>query len=332
MSPKNAAPPPVRRTLRRENILNTVDLNLLRVFDVLMKERSVTRAAERLGRTQPAVSHSLSRLRHLFKDELFSREGGTLEPTSRAEDLALEIGGALSVIRHAMDQHLNFDPRVTARHFRIGLSDYTAVIFLPQLVDAFRRQAPHASLNVLHAREGDVANSLKSKEVDYAILGNTQLQGVPFRLVELGRDRMVCAAWKGNPLTETFDTAAYLASPHLQISADGTAPGAADAALEEMGKSRRVIATIPHYLVAPWVIKGTDLITVFGDSVLPAISSESETRVLDLPFPLPDVSISLVHKVGMEQDSGHKWFLGLVRQVITEQRSRKEEAYRRLRQ
>ena len=310
--------------------LNQIDLNLLRTFDILIQERSVTRSAIRLGRTQSAVSHSLGRLREIFNDVLFSWDSGHMEPTPRAKELAIVISRALADIRLVVDRHLNFEPAKTTRNFRIGLSDYTAVTFLPTLIDSFSKIAPHATLNVVHAREPDVLESLRSREVECAVLGNARVEGDQFEVIELSKDRMVCGGWSGNGLLDDFTPERYLASPHLQISADGTAVGVADTVMRAMGFTRRVIATIPHYLVAPWVIKGTQLVTVFGDGVLLALPKESEIRIVPPPINLPEVTISLIFERNVAFDPGHMWFRNLITGVSDSQKIRKEKIYEQL--
>lgn len=310
--------------------LNQIDLNLLRTFDVLMQERSVTRSAMRLGRTQSAVSHSLGRLREIFNDVLFSWDAGMMEPTPRARELAIVISRALADIRLVVDRHLNFEPAQTNRNFRIGLSDYTAVTFLPTLIESFSALAPNATLNVVHAREPDVLESLRSREVECAVLGNARVEGDQFEVVELSRDRMVCGGWSGNRLLDDFTPERYLASPHLQISADGTAAGVADTVLRGMGLTRKVVATIPHYLVAPWVIKGTQLVAMFGDGVLLALPEESEIRIVPPPINLPEVTISLIFERNVAFDPGHRWFRNLITSVSDSQKIRKEQIYERL--
>lgn len=310
--------------------LNQIDLNLLRTFDVLMRERSVTRSADRLGRTQSAISHSLGRLREVFQDELFTRDAGIMEPTARAKELAEVISRSLHEIRVAVDRHLYFDPATTCRNFRIGLSDYTAVTYLPELIETFSKLAPNASMNVVHAREPDALGSLKNREVECAVLGNAKIDAEHFEVVELSRDRMVCAGWKGNPIMGDMTVDHYVASPHLQISADGIAAGVADATLQRLGLQRKVVATIPHYLVAPWVIKGTELISVFGDGVLLALADESETAIVPPPIELPDVMISMIFDRANELDPGHRWFRELIVTVSEKQRMLKQGVYKRL--
>lgn len=310
--------------------LNQIDLNLLRTFDVLMQERSVTKAALRLGRTQSAISHALAKLREIFNDDLFSRDAGTMEPTARAKELAVVLTRALSDIRQVVDRHLNFEPATTFRNFRIGLSDSAAVTILPSLITNFSAQAPNATLNVLHTRESEVVELLKSKEIECAVLGNISLKDEHLTVVQISTHTMVCAGWKGNPLLDDFSQEKYLASPHLQISADGKANGVADVVLKGLGLKRKVVATIPHYLVAPWVIKGTPLVTVFGDDFIYALSEETETRILPSPFPLPDVRVCMVYERTAEAEAGHAWLRSLITATYETQRALKEAAYLRL--
>ncbi|MCY1491271.1 Nodulation protein D 2 [compost metagenome] len=310
--------------------LNQIDLNLLRTFDALMQERSVSKAAETLGRTQSATSHSLSRLRHIFKDELFSRESGVMEPTPRAKELAAVLTRALADIRQVVDRHLNFEPASTLRNFRIGLADSTSVSLLPSVIKNFSAQAPNATLNVLHTREDEVLDLLKTKQIECAVLGNISLKGDQITTVQLSTHKMVCAGWKGNSLLDDLTKERYLSSPHLQISSDGQAEGAADIVLKGLGLKRRVVATISHYLAAPWVIKDTPLITVFGDDFIFAITEETETRIVPVPFTLPDVRLSMVYERSAEADAGHAWLRDLIMATTEVQQALKEEAYRRL--
>lgn len=309
--------------------LNHIDLNLLRTFDALMQERSVSKAAERIGRTQSATSHSLSRLRLIFKDELFSRESGVMEPTPRAKELAAVLTPALADIRQVVDRHLNFEPASTFRNFRIGLADSTAVTVLPSLIKNFSLQAPNATLNVLHTREAEVLDLLKTKQIECAVLGNVSIKSEQITTVQLSTHKMICAGWKGNSLLDDLTEERYLSSPHLQISSDGKAEGAADVVLSGRGLKRRVVATISHYLVAPWVIKGTPLLTVFGDDFVFAITEETETRIVPAPFPLPDVRFSMIYERSAESDAGHAWLRDLIMATSKVHEALKEEAYRR---
>ncbi|MHA6728810.1 LysR family transcriptional regulator [Devosia sp. A369] len=310
--------------------LNNMDLNLLRVFDALMRELSVTRAASRIGRTQSAVSHSLSKLRRIFDDELFLKDNGRLRPTLRAQQVAVVVTSVLSELQAVVEGGRSFEPLQSTRNFRIGLTDYTGVAFLPLLVQMFADEAPNATLNILHAKEAEVPVRMRAREFECAILGNPTIDEPGIVGVDLGVDRMVCAGWRGNPDLKDMTVEKYVSLPHLQISADGAAPGVADTVLADMNLTRRVVVTEPHYLVAPWILKGSRLVTAFGESVLFAISDASETLVVRPPIPFPDVILKMLYEGYLETDPAHRWLRALVRRVADQQRTQKEVLYEKL--
>ena len=170
---------------------NNIDLNLLRVFDALMREQNVTRAAERIDRTQSAVSHSLGKLRELFEDELFTRVGTSMQPTARARELDGAITSALLEIRRAIDRHLVFDTGTMQREFRVGVSDYTAIGFVRGLVEGFQTHAPHSTLKVIHAREQEVPSLLRSSFLDCAVLGNVNFDDDELIQRVVSRDKVL---------------------------------------------------------------------------------------------------------------------------------------------
>lgn len=294
---------------------HSIDLNLIRVFDVLMQERSVTRAAESLGRTQSAVSHSLAKLRILFKDELFTRDGGLMRPTPRALELVTDLSDALAKIRATIGRYKVFDPATTERKFRVGLTDYHAIIFVPGLIKEFSRQAPNATLNVIPANRIEDESSDYFRQVDCTVTRANVKDKPGLIKVELGPDRMLCAVWSGSRIANTsLSMEAYLSTPHIQISSDGLSEGLADAALRERGLRRNVVATISNYLVMPWALRGTELITHCGDGIVQMLDQTSEVTLLPPPIPIPSVSANLVIHRQMATDQGTLW----LRQLITE--------------
>ncbi|MEJ1938332.1 LysR family transcriptional regulator, partial [Nostoc sp. NIES-2111] len=207
---------------------SSVDLNLLRLFDVLMREGSVTLAAERLGRTQSAVSHSLGKLRHLFNDKLFSRDGGVMKPTPRAIELYADISDALASIKATIDRHQLFVPGQTRRVFRVGLLDYHSAMVIPELIKRFRAEAPHATLNVMPTSKEEVGRLVLTRKLDFAIIPNFDRFDQNLALFEVDRDDLLCAVWSGSRLLRgPFTLERYLQATHLQISADGLSEGLA---------------------------------------------------------------------------------------------------------
>ncbi|MBB4572685.1 LysR family transcriptional regulator [Rhizobium lentis] len=293
-----------------------LDLNLLRVFDIMMRERSVTRTAERLGRTQSAISHSLGRLRMLFRDDLFTRDGSVMCPTPRAVELLSEISGALSTIRSSIDRHQMFDPASTRRNFRVGLTDYHAMVFVPGLLREFARQAPHATLNIIPANGIEILNAIHLRQVDCALTGASIRDDPRVARIELGQDRLLCAVWSGSAIAMhglTLD--AYLAASHLQISADGVSSGLADIALKAAGLKRNIVATISNYLILPWVLRGTEFITHCGDGILHILDDASEVKVVAPPLKIENVSTSLLLQHHMATDPGMIWLTQVISQI-----------------
>lgn len=272
-----------------------IDLNLLRVFDVLMREMSVTKAAVRLGKTQSAISHSLNKLRYLFKDELFTRDSGAMRPTPRAIELAADIAGALTTIRATIDRHQIFEPIETRRNFRIGLTDYHSMAFIQGLIQEFAKVAPKATLNIVPVSATEVHTLIPSRHLDCALIGASIKEEPNLLRIELGQDRLLCAVWSGSDLArKPLSLDRYLAAKHIQISADGYSEGLADITLRERGLRRVVAATISNYSVIPWVLRGTDFVTHCGDGLLPLLDDRSGVTLVLPPLPLPNVRVSLV--------------------------------------
>ena len=274
---------------------DNVDLNLLRVFEVVMKERSVTKAAVRLGRTQSAISHSINKLRYLFKDQLFTRDGGTIRPTPRALELLVDLSGALATIETAIDRYQAFHPAETRANFRVGLTDYHSFLILPNLIRRFAHGAPKATLNIIPVSTAEVSAMVHSRQLDCALIGSFESDDPGLHRVELGEDRFFCAVWSGSQLAKgKLTLERYLAADHIQVSSDGLSEGLADAALRQQGLRRRVVATISNYPVIPWVLRGTELLTHCGDNVSQIINERSEVAFLTPPIPIPNVRASLI--------------------------------------
>src|ERR1700733_2158397 len=149
--------------------IRAVDLNLLKAFDALHAERAVTRAAGRIGLSQPAMSHALSRLRGLFSDDLFVRTPGGMEPTARAREIAPLISAAIEQIEAALNLGAGFDPATSAAIFTAGMGEYAEVALVGSLAEAFSREAPEATLRLLAMHGADAAEQLERGAIDVAV-------------------------------------------------------------------------------------------------------------------------------------------------------------------
>lgn len=264
--------------------LHGIDLNLLVAFDALICERNVTRAGVRIGRTQPAMSAALARLRLLLKDELFVRSAAGLQPTPRALELAAPLGEALASIQRTLDFTQDFDPSRATVRFTLGLSDHPAFIMLPPLLRHLAKQAPGVTLRIktFTARE-DAVSLLDAGEVDAAvgILGGSTPRIPTMPLFE---EPFVCIARKGHPLTrQTMTLKRFLSYQHLLVSPEGDGVGLVDVKLAQMERKRGIAVTLPQMYAAPAIIARSDLLATMMAGVVRASGMNAALAVLPLP-------------------------------------------------
>ena len=268
--------------------LHGVDLNLLVAFDALMAERSVTRAGARIGRTQPAMSAALSRLRGLLGDELFVRSPSGLQATPRALDLAEPLGRALADIQRTLDYIQAFDPGTSAATFTLGLSEHPAHVLLPRLVELLRGVAPAVTLRIrsFTARD-DAVTMLDAGEVDLAVGVPASIQPGRILTRPLFEERFVCVVRRGHPAaTAPFDLTAFLGLSHLLVSPENERFGLVDAALAKLGRTRRLALTLPQMYAAPALVARSDLVATLMAGVVAASGRAGELVVLEPPLDL----------------------------------------------
>jgi DNA-binding transcriptional LysR family regulator len=304
-------------------IMNTVhigalDLNLLAALDALLEERNVTRAAERLGVTQSAMSHSLARLRALTGDALLVRAGAAMVPTPRAAELAPPIRRALDEIARALAPPAAFDPRTASRKFVLASSDYLELVLLPRLVARLEREAPGIDLRSRRIGD-DVVGDLASGAIDVAIMPmpeRDQRPGVFAR--RLFDEKFVCVVRRGHPLAKKKMTLArYAATPHALIAPRGTELGTVDEALARLGMKRRVAVMVPHFLIAPHVVASSDLVLTLAARVADVLAKPLKLAVLAPPreLELPGFTMSAMWHERAQNDPGQKWMRALLADV-----------------
>ena len=268
--------------------LHGIDLNLLVAFDALMCERNVTRAGVRIGRTQPAMSAALARLRLLLKDELFVRSTAGLQPTPRALELALPLGEALAAIQRTLDFTQAFDPLKSTLRLTLGLSDHPAFVVLPALLERLARLAPGVTLKVrAFSARGDAVDLLDAGEVDAAI-------GVPggstprIPTLPLFEERFVCVAGKHHPLARqtTLSLEDFLSYQHLLVSPEGDGVGHVDLRLAQLGRQRDIAIALPQMYAAPAIVAGGALLATLMAGVVGASGLRGALAVLPLPAEL----------------------------------------------
>lgn len=288
--------------------LSTTDLNLLVAFDALVAEGNVTRAAERVGLTQPAMSHALGRLRKLVGDPLFVRTPQGMVPTPRAVELVDPIRRALGEIDRALHQAPRFDPREARRPFTLACVDFGSFVVVPPLLARLREEAPGVDLVVRQLRMETVERQLAEGEVDIAV-GVLYDAGEPWMMARrLFTDRFVCLVRAGHPVVNgSLSMDQFVALEHALISPRGRHGGFVDTALARLGKKRRVALMIPHFLAAPMVIAQSDLVLTLPERIGRAFAAMLPLTVVAPPLELDAFAVSAFWHERQAHDVAHAW-------------------------
>jgi DNA-binding transcriptional LysR family regulator len=298
----------------------TLDLNLLRVFDSVMSEGSLTRAAEVLSLTQPAASHALKRLHDAVGEPLFLRTAFGMKPTARAQALWPQVRGALDALQHALAPE-DFDPLSEEANFRIAMADATATLLAPQLVRAIQDQHALVNLRVMPLTTRDPRRLLQDGEADLAIghfpeaIAALVAEGAqaPLRHQHLHETHYVCVMRRGHPLAEvplTLDV--YCRAHHLLVSFSGRPHGLVDQALAALGRQRRVVLTVNQFFTAGQVVLQSDLLTVLPLSFMAATGTPAQVVTRPLPLTLAPVAVQMVWPMRQNADPAHRWLRQLV--------------------
>lgn len=286
--------------------LRQFDLNLLVALDVLLQERNVTRAAERLFLSQPAMSGMLSRLRHAFGDELLVRVGRNLEPTDFAANIADRVHECVVGLEDLLEDTRPFVPESDRRAFRVSASDYAALLLFGPIVNRLVEVAPHMSVHFLRL-DLTASERLNVGEIDFAIFPAEIDPALPSE--PLFDDTWVCAAWDRHPsLGEELTIEEFL--KHPQMSFNISDPGhlsVADEFLMRDGCKRNVVASTESFTAAPFLLQGTPLLTVVPRRLGERMREAAEIRLLELPFEVPPLREKLVWNPRFTSSPGHVW-------------------------
>ena len=294
--------------------LRRIDLNLLLTLHALLAEQHVSRAALRLHRSQPAVSHALAQLREIFADPLLVRRGGRLQPTARALELAQPLQEALQQL-DALLGRPGFDPARARRSFRLAMSDYGARVVLPRLIQGLRRDAPEVDLVVTQGSREAMLSQLFDGEIDLA-LGVFPTLAAPLRAETLFEERFACLADRDSvPGRGRLTLAQWLARPHVLVAVRPGADNEIDLALSALGEQRRVALALPHWTAATEVIAGTDLVLTVARRSLEGRLSLRGLRCFEPPLPIRAFSFQQAWHERREGDAAHRWLRGRVMQA-----------------
>jgi DNA-binding transcriptional LysR family regulator len=301
----------------------TLDLNLLRVFDTVMAEGSITRAAQRLAMTQPAVSNALKRLRDSLGEDLLTRAPRGVKPTAFGEALWPQVRSALGHLREALEPG-DYDPTVDTRVFRLTMADAVAAMLLPALMARFEALQARTQIEVHPLIDRDPRGLLGHGDIDFAIgyfpeaVASLVAQGrvAPLRHRRLAEGRYVCAMRRDHPLAaEPLTLDAFCAATHVLVSFSGRAHGFVDQALASHGRTRHIALTVNQFFTAAHVVAACDHLTVLPDGFLPLTGLQERLVVRELPVEPGTVYADALWHVRHDRSAAHQWLLARLDEI-----------------
>lgn len=289
------------------NDLRHADINLLVVFETMMRERNVTRASERLFLCQPTVSSALNRLRTMFDDPLFIRSGRTMEPTARAKEIHVRLGPALEGIALALSCTREFDPRSSEETFHVGLCDEVECALLPRLMQQFRAEAPNITLVVRRVDAWQLPQLLLAGDISLGI-GRAQ---------ELPASAHCRSLRPVQPMLLRADSAAgpvsldeFCRRPHVAVSTLGKVTDDVDGALASHDRQRRVVLAVPQFSALPALLAGSDMLAIVPDYVAQAMAPVAGLRAEHPPLPLSSPDLVMAWRGTSHADPRERWLRG----------------------
>lgn len=288
--------------------LRDIDLNLLLVFDRLLKERRVSNVAESLGLSQPAISNALARLRRILGDELFLRTPRGMEPTPFALELAEPVAYAMGALHTALNQQLVFDPATSTRAFTIAMTDIGEIYFMPTLMEVLAREAPGVTISTVRNTAVNLRDEMEAGRVDLAIGLLPRLKTGIFQR-RLFLQRYVCLFGAKHPLARkrSISLEDFCAADHVLVKAEGTGHGRADDLMSARGIARRVRLTVPHFVAVGHILHSTQMIATVTERLAQSIAEPFDLVWRPHPVALPEVAINVVWHARFQRDAGNRW-------------------------
>jgi DNA-binding transcriptional LysR family regulator len=300
--------------------LGAIDLNLLVVFDAIMRDRSVTRAGQRLGLSQPAMSHALTRLRHILKDELFVRSPNGMVPTPRAEQLGTPIRIALEGLQQSLEP-IEFEPAKATATFRIAVDNYAAIVLVAPIAEAVARMAPGVTLDFRPSGTLNLPELLDRSELHLAI-GPPGIQGERFSLRRLLQDQFVVVHRKGHPAAKAreFSTEKLATLPQLEISSAQFGADFADAG-PGRGKPVSKPAMRAPFLAAAQILATSDLVSAFPLNVAKRMIKSHGLVYHRLSRPPKPIEAAMTWLRRLDNQPAHAWLREVIIHVANEFRT-----------
>lgn len=297
--------------------LNNLDLNLLVVFKHLLKERSVSGAAEKMGLTQPAVSNALKRLRVVLNDELFLRTTKGMEPTPYALELADPIANALRTIENTLSHRAEFDPATSDRRFTLAMTDLGEIELLPPLMDRLEEVAPGVTVSTVRNNADRLREDMEAGHVDLAIGLLPQLKANFFQQ-RLFMQRYVCLFRQGHALDKPSVTRAeFYDADHVVVVSAGTGHARMDEIIESAEERRRVRLLVPHFVAIGHILATTDMIATVPERYALRCTQPFGLRYAEHPVALPEIGINLFWHAKFHKEPGSQWLRQLIFELFS---------------
>ncbi|WP_206996585.1 LysR family transcriptional regulator [Trinickia mobilis] len=295
---------------------NKVDLNLLRVFQAVLEEKSLTRAGQRLGLSQPAISYALGRLRALFDDPLFVRTPEGMAPTSAAERLADPVGRAIAAAREALRHGEPFDPATSSREFRLSMSDIGEQVFLPAICEKLQQLAPQVRIAAEPVPLTGVEEKLRLGQLDFAI-GNLPALKPITKYASLFNEEYACMTRKRPGLpARRITRERFQDMLHVAVASTDSSHLLIDETLRASGLYRRVALRVPHFTVVPQILQRTDWMVTLPRGVAEIFNESGQFLIYPLPVEIAHFESTIHWHDLYDGDEGNRWFREFVIQTV----------------
>lgn len=305
--------------------LHGVDLNLLVALNILLKERSVTQAADFLGITQPAMSNTLKRLRLQFDDPLLVRTSEGMKPTERAKLLEPEVRELIMHVERVVRPVQEFNPLESDKLFRIAVSDYAESTLIPELLNLLRKEAPNIVIDIM--TPSDVSyQDVEQGHIDF-VINRFDVLPDSFHTSVLWTDSFTCMLWKENPIASEFNLSTYTDAQHIWVSKTGMGVGVGvnpediqrlgwvDVTLNKLGKKRNIKVFTRHYQAAMLMVENKDLVLTIPTRAARMKADNPNLVFLPPPFEIPEMELNMAWSGLLHHNSAHRWFRRTVAEV-----------------
>lgn len=290
----------------------------LESFDMLMRERSVSRAAQRMDMSQSSMSEVLARLRDRFADPLLVRTRDGMVPTQRAQDLWPQVRTGIEQLQSILEKVSEFEPAAASERFRITATDYAQTLLAPALVARLRAVAPRCTAEFVTVNLRAVEESLEVGDIDMAIAYYPE-PPASLRRRPLFADRYVCIVRHDHPaLLRELTAEDFAALPHVTVSPSGLSyfAGVVDSALEALALERQVVVRCPHFMIGCWLVAQSDMALALPSRAARAVTQFLPVRSFEIPLPLRPVDVSLYWHDRSHHTRSHQWLRSNVIEIL----------------